>query len=309
MKITQVIMTAAIVIILLGSFALPIITDAQQEISPITEHNIGTGHTYREAKAGDVLELDIVVDLTTSVRSFEWTLNGKPVINDINSSLAWELALLSDALMIQAYAETNPSAAQWYSIKDPSVSGYAGASSTDGLGKWTITFNESTIDWVYVGGGAGTAPTNSFEYTWAYVPCTIEEGGYLSSSIASSTTAILENPNDVILCGNYITGELDTAYTFKDGVAFVSNSAYTGEYTPIVSDRAGTYDLYDVSIMFTISDGSTTEEFHPYRALIPYEVHGHASNTAEVNIIGILPVLVICSFIAVAVGTFVRSRY
>lgn len=303
-KVIAVIMGLFVGVLLVGSVLVPIVESSKSTIEPITEYNVGTGQTYREAKAGDVLKF--VGTYNDGVRTYEWTLNNESVIN--LNSLDWEIGLFSDAFWIQVFPESNVSGAMWKTMADPSTDNYIGVNETTTYAEWIITFGESTITWSYVGVGT-TSPTVEYDYTWAFVPCVYEDGGYMSSTLTDGVLAILNDPKDVVLCGSYTTGELDTGYSYYEGVAKTYTSGITAEYTPVYELRNGTYDLYDVDINFTVSDGASTEEFNPYRALVPYEVLGHADNGASINLLGVIPVIVILALLSMAVFGLIRSRY
>lgn len=304
-KVIAVIMGLFVGVLLVGSVLVPIVESSKSTIEPITEYNVGTGQTYREAKAGDVLKF--VGTYNDGVRTYEWTLNDKGVMNA--SYLDWEIGLFSDAFWIQIYPESNSSGAMWKTLADPSTGNYVGANASTPNSEWIITFGESTITWSYVGAGVNTPATAEYDYTWAFVPCVYEDGGYMCSTITDGVLAILNDPKDVVLCGSYTTGEIDTGYTYYKGVAKTYTSGITAEYTPDYELRNGTYDLYDVDIKFTVSDGASTEEFNPYKALVPYKVTGHADNGASINLLGVIPVIVILALLSMAVFGLIRSRY
>lgn len=302
-RIIGVVLALTIGVLVLGSVLIPVLEDSERTIMPITEYNVGEGHTYREARDGDVIHLVSTYDSETNSKTDVWTLNGKPVTNP-NTNFEWDIFLASDVVWGQVNAPSNTSSGSFVVMESGTTRSYFGSTSSVPNYELTITFTEDTITWV-----SNHVPVSgSANYEWACVFCSLEDGAYRSSSVNASNF-VMSDIDDYILCGTYSTGELDTNYWYKDGEFVVYADGITGDVDTNATLRDGTYDLYDVSATVTLTDGSIDETFSPYRALVPYEVHGHADSGVAISLLDVLPVLVIVSILLLAVSIVTRSRY
>lgn len=305
-RIISIILSVFVAIVVVASVAIPIVSDALRVVEPITEYNDGTGHTYREARDGDVLTITSTYDTNTSSKTDVWTLNGKTVINpNLVDRFSWDIALWSDTMWVNATASSNASTGTILIFEVGGEPVYFGSnvSFTDMI--LSFTFTSNTIEISSNGGTTESYDGRVLNYSWAFVPCSIEDGGYRSSSVDSSNFKMTD-VNDFVLCNSYRTGELDCIYYYYDGV--LTTSAYNGSVETTATLIDGTYDIYNVSVTVSITDGTTTEEFSPYRALVPYEIHGHADNGAAHGLLLTIPALLIIAALVLTISLFVR-RY
>lgn len=120
---------------------------------------------------------------------------------------------------------------------------------------------------------------------------------------------LINSIEDIVCIGLYNSGELDTVYSVINGVAKVGED-YTISLNYNFQLKDGTTDIYEIeTFKVVISDGTTTEEFVPYYALVPSEVKGHADHGAAYNLVGIIPMLVLVAVLLMAAGLIFRSRY
>lgn len=307
-KIMTVLIGLFVCVLMVGSVLVPIVESSQETVEPITEYNIGTKQTYREVRPGDVFKLTSTYDAETSKKTDVWTLNGNTVLNANQSAISWNLGIVSDAMWIEVFSSGNSASGNWRTL-DSVANHYVGSSATDPNIEWVFTFTSTTIDWTYSGNTLETPAVQSLPYSWAYVPCSIEEGGYMASSQTADVTSIVKDMDDIIMCGSYTSGELDTGYYYYKGTTYVGTSGYTGENTTELTLKDGTYDLYVADPSFTVTDGTTTEKFDPYKILVPYEVHGHADSGTTISLLGVIPVIVIIALLSMAVVALFRSKY
>lgn len=308
-KVIGLMLSIGVGLIMIGLVLVPIVSSAQEVMEPITVYNEGMGHTYREAKSGDVLKLESRYDASTQKKTDIWTLNDKVVINDdLTSYFEWDILMMSDVLWAQVNSTANASSGSivLFNQGDGTNRIYYGSSSTVPEMIWTVSFTDDTISWTATSGGT-LVEEYSINYGWCFVPCAIEDGGYRSSSVDASNFKMTDI-NDYVLSGSYTTGELDTGYWYKDGVMFTSVTTYSGSTSTTSELIDGTYDIYNVSATVTITDGTTSETFAPYRALVPYEVHGHADHGAALDLVGIAPLLVLVVLVLSAVAIIFRNR-
>lgn len=286
-EIPTLIASMIVAIVVVSAVLVPVVVNAMEVSEPITEYNIGTGQTYREAKSGDIFQLTSVYDADTGKKTDTWTLNGEEVMN--SNAFAWNVGIVSDVMWIEVLNSANSSSAIFYEFnaENPMYKNYVGANASVPNAVYTWEFTDNKIS--YSDGNT----TAEYDYSWAYVPCSIEDGGYMASSLTADVTSLVNNVDDIILCGTYTTGELDTGYYYYKGDSWVTSTDYTGENTTELTLKDGTYDLYYADISFTVSDGTTTESFEPYRALVPYEVHGYADSGTIHTFLMILPILAV----------------
>lgn len=307
-EIPTLIASMIVAIVVVSAVLVPIVVNAMEESQPITEYNIGTKQTYREVRPGDVFKLTSTYDAETNKKTDVWTLNGNTVLNANQSDISWNLGIVSDAMWIEVFSSGNSSSGNWRTL-DSVANHYVGSSANQPNIEWVFTFTSTTIDWTYSGTSPETPAVQSLPYSWAYVPCSIEEGGYMASSQTADVTSIVKDMDDIIMCGSYVSGELDTGYYYYKGTTYVGTSGYTGENTTELTLKDGTYDLYVADPSFTVTDGTTTEKFDPYKILVPYEVHGHADSGVVHTLLGILPVFVaIGLLLGVGAWIFISRR-
>lgn len=309
-RIMSISMSVAVAVLVASAVLFPIIGDAMTENgTPITKTNVGTGHTFKEMVAGDILKCESVY--SNGSRTDTWTLNGETVLNDGIVSLTWDWGLISDVYFMQVNAPGNSAVGSGQDIKStPGQTGYySGADSTNPnkTFTWEMT-NDGLVYTLTIGSTVTTTWTAT--PTWAYVVSSVEDGAYMSAQVTTNAYYAKYNDKDIILAGNYTTGDLDTGYYYgKNGVLTVVNDSYTGTVNFEQSKSSGTTDIYDTLVTVSITDGTDTEEFSPYRALVPYEVSGHATSGPVYTIFSFMPILIILTIITGLAGMlFVKFR-
>lgn len=309
-KLVMISIAAVIGIIVLGSVLMPILDDAKETAgAEIVKTNTGTGHTFKEMVSGDVLRCDS--DYNSGSRVNTWTLNGEPVLNEGMPSLTWDWGIVSDVYYLNVNDSSNASVGSGSSITDTpgSATYYSAAVASVPIRAFTWTMGDNgVLTIVRYDGDTASTPTE-YECTWAYVVSTVEDGAYMSAQATTNSYFAKLDSKDVILAGNYTTGDFDTGYYYgKDGVLTVLNSSYTGtvNFTQDLTD--GTTDIYDTKLTVTITDGTDSEEFSPYRALVPYQVSGHESSGSAYQIYGAIPVLIVAAILLGIAGLVIRSR-
>lgn len=297
-KLIPLIMTLVVGIILAGSLLVPVLSDAQKTIGPEVTLTNDSPVVLREVEPGDVL---IVTRSTVDgVTDDVWTLNGEPVVGPTGSADRWNVCIMSDGVYLQANAPANSAIGVRYDMtkSTPSANYLSGGG---GTASYTFTFNEDTI---VLTSGENTLST--YGYTWAYVMCPYGEGEYCAP--IAGGVGIVKDPNQVILCGAYTSGDLDTMYYYKNGQTYVSNTAYTMTANITTAVHTGTTDIYDATVSVDMTDGDDTESFTPYRILVPYEVTGHAASGASYSLLGAIPIIVIVALIVAAIGMVAVRR-
>lgn len=288
--------------IILASF-VPIFVNVQNASGEETTLTNDSPIVLREIKNGDVLEC--VRTVTDGTATDLWTLNGETVVGPTGSADTWNVGLMSDGIYLSVNAAGNAAVGSWYAM-DATTPGASYLSGGANGSHYGIVAMDGTIT-IYSGYGSENPYTIvTKDYTWGYVVCPYGEGEYCAP--VSGGVGLVKTPDQVILCGAYTTGDLDTMYYYKDGQTYVSNTTYTMTANITAAVHEGTSDIYDATVSVTISDGVDSETFTPYRILVPYEVTGHATKGVMFDLFGLLPLIAGVGLLMGAVVYFLR-RY
>lgn len=277
--------------IILASF-VPIFVNVQnesgEEITLVNESSF----VLKEVDNGDVLKnVRTTVD---NVRTDAWSLNDTSIIGPSSGGTNWTVGIMSDSVYMQINAPDNASAGSWLYMDGTGTYHY--------FGNITVTFTDTEIQ-IDTGNVDTSANVN---YSWAYVICPYEDGEYIAPSLGG--TGYVSQATDVLLCGYYSTGELDTMYYYHDGNSYVSTDGYSMSTNIDLVLHPGTSDIYDATVSVTVTDGTDSETFTPYRIFVPYEVTGHATKGVMFDIFGLLPLVAGVGLLMSAVVYFLR-RY
>lgn len=303
-KLIPLIMTLVVGIILAGSLLVPVLSDAQKTIGPETTLTNNSLIVLRELENGDVLEC--VRTVTGDTATDVWTLNGETVAGPTGGANSWNVGLMSDGIYLAVNAESNSAVASWYSMNatttNPSYLSGGGSSGAH----YGIVALDGTIT-IYSDYGSESPTTITTKtYTWGYVVCPYADGEYCAA--VPHGVGLVKSPDQVILCGAYTTGDLDTMYYYKDGQTYVSETAYTMTANIATAVHTGTTDIYDATVSVDIANGDDVESFTPYRILVPYEVTGHKASGASYSLLGAIPIIVIAALIVAAIGMVAVRR-
>lgn len=291
-NILTLVITLVVGIILAGSLLAPVISDAQNTIGPEITMTNESSFVLKEADTGDVLKnVRTTVDGT---RTDAWTFNDTAIVGPSSGGTNWTVGVMSDSVYMQINAPDNASAGSWLYMDGTGTYHY--------FGNITVTFTDTEIQI-----DTGNADTSAnVDYTWAYVICPYEEGEYIAPALGG--TGYVSKATDVLLCGFYSTGELDTTYYYHDGNSYVSTEGYSMTANIALALHEGTTDIYDATVSVTVTDGVDSETFTPYRIFVPYEVTGHAASGASYSLLGAIPIMVIVALVMVAVGAIAYNR-
>lgn len=286
--------------IILASF-VPIFVNVQNasgdEITLTNESDV----VLKTIDDGDVLKLTSTRN-ADSTKTDVWTINNKVISNVSGGSLSWNVGLISDAMYVRIISSGNASSgATTLMDSTTGVEQYIGPATTEGVYTWTWTFENGEMTYI---DRYGTVVVAS--YTWGYVACPLEDGEYYSAETVGA--GICKDASDLILCGGYTSGSLDTMYALHNGETYTSVSDYSMNVNATTSIHEGTTDIYDITVSVDISDGTDTETFTPYRIYLPYEVTGHATKGVMFDIFGLLPLIAGVGLLMGAVVYFLR-RY
>lgn len=294
--------TLVVGVILAGSLLVPVINDAQTTVGDKITLTNESPIVLREVEPGDVLEC--VRTVSDGVTSDQWTLNGEPAIGPTGGEDRWNVGVMSDGLYIQVNAPTNSAIGQWYDMTSPTPNYISGGGSSGA--HYGVEFGEDNIQLYREYGSDSPILVVTVPYTWAYTLCPYREGEYCAP--IAGGVGLVSNPNQIILCGAYTSGELDTMYYYKDGQTYVSNSSYTMTANIDTAVHSGTTDIYDATISVAMTDGANTETYTPYRILVPYQVVGHEAGGATYSLLGAIPIIVFAGLIVGIAGAVIVRR-
>lgn len=300
------IVTLAVVVICVATIMMPVIGDAQQTATPTTITNT-TSIVLREAESGDVLECVSIYDSDSATRTDTWSLNDEVITNLTGPDVSWNVGIMSDGVYMQINASTNLAIGTYYDMtaSTPSVKNMTGASSEHPSRTTVFEFGDSSITYTLLL-GEEIYTTTSYNYTWGYVVCPYDDGEYCAA--VSGGVGYVSEESEIVLCGAYTTGALDTMYYYKDGTTYVSNTNYTMAADIDLELTSGYTDIYTATVSVDMTDGDSTETFTPFRILLPYEVEGHAASGAAYSLYGAIPIIVIAAIVVASIGMVVTRR-
>ena len=296
-NIIQMVVAVVIGVIMIGPL-VSVVTDAQTDLGdPITLTNTSS-IVLREAKDGDVLK--VVRTVSGGTTTDAWTLNDEAITGPTGAAGSWDVGIMSDGLYLVIYGSNNSYVGSYADISTNSNAYFLTGSTSV---TYSMTFDDGniTIKNETTSTQVATAP-----YTWGYVMCPYGDGEYCAP--ISGGVGIVKDPEQVILCGLYSSGDLDTVYYYINGAGVVGNSSYDMDVNISTALHSGTTDIYDATVSVTITDGDDSETFTPYRILVPYQVSGHATAGAAYDLLGVIPLLVTIGLILGVVGVVVSRR-
>lgn len=293
-NLTATAITVAVAAIVFSAVFVPAISEAQkvsgEEVTYTNPlNNLNTYHY------GYLDEVTLIASDLVSGRSYStYTVNGQniPIIND------YMLALLTDSVSIQignsGQFAINIATDPYTATVDPS-------------GEPTLTFTAKNGTWELVGANSGLIYSGNYSWVVSFT----EDGEYIARNGNPANFYNSGNPADFILySGMYTTGDLDTFYAYGKGELSCGVAEYNGTINFNNNVKVdGTTDVYRVgSVNVTISDGTDSETFTPYRTLVKETIIGHKDSGANYSLIGIIPLLVLAGLVIGVVGSFIRNR-
>lgn len=277
-NVLTLVITLTLGIILAGSLLMPVISDAQRTAGEEVHYdNIQSGYNYRLTEKNEA----VTVAITGSGGDIYY--NGEIITDSGFCVYSDSVSIRADSINRFLYVSTPTQALEFR------VSWASNYTFIYSNGICTITnVGTSTV--------LETAP-----YTWLYVPD--DSGEWVT--VTGSSTHYVNSINDIICNGYYSTGENDTGYTVRNGVATVSDSTYTAGLEYTLTPVAGTTDVYTVATFKVLVDD---ESFTPWFMLIQRDIVGHEASGAAYALYGAIPVLVIIGLVLAATAAIVVKR-
>lgn len=249
-----------IAVVLLASVLVPIVDATRTTIGEeVTYSNEQDPYTYRLAEKNETVTIAITGTGGTI------TYNGEE-ITDVG------FTVMTDTISVRA------SGTNLY-VTSPNGS-YEYRTSWDS--KQTIVFENGICTNTNT---SNDTVTETEPYSWIYIPD--ENGEWVTATW--SKIHYVNTINDIMCSGYYSTGDNDTGYSVKNGVATVSNTTYTPGLTYTLTLVDGTTDVYHVTNYHVHVDD---EEFEPWFILIKGEIVGHEASGNMYDLLGIIPMLV-----------------
>lgn len=294
-KLISAIVTLTAVIILVATFMVPVIADAQETANPITMTNT----TESAFPTGDYADEDFTITVTATADEDGYVayVNGvgyaKPSTNIPMVIFDGNIIYLS---------QTSARATELMK----------GTSFSYDAGEVTITYTKSTNTLTYVGATANSTFTPESVFVWQ------QDGKYGGISAANGYSSVyttqsnIENKTSGVYTayGSMSISGATVSYTIisdKDGVTatFSNNEEYEVDLDfnnlEVVD---GTYDILSGGTpSFVIHVDDTTEvSVSPVKYYVLTEVEGHSSEGSIVNLLGVVPVLIIAATVVSAVA-------
>lgn len=288
MKIISAVMTVVVGVVLLGSLLVPTISDATK-----TEETFdNTPYAFYQMK---VLEPGDIWTFSDSV----WSYNGDAIATSGNSSVS---VIATDNTVIRqdgilrgtTYGNNLTSSAEVQVVDDAS--------------KLLVNSTAS----VYYDTGFGAVPDDG-----EYVLKTYEDSAYVHKDTTlwvTGYTALSASASQVMV---HIEGSIEDGLTVSVVPKFggTTTDIVVGNYVLDYEEVEGYVDLYKINnVKFDVTgtfDGeSITKEFTYSTFVIPKTVTSELSvhlTSAQIAIMAVIPILVICAILMVAVGAF-RAR-
>lgn len=304
MKVNNLIMGVISIMIcalLVGTALLPAINSASSNADIKTYYN-DDGTTFREMREGDVFEGMRTVSESGNIDV--WYLNGEPINLSISD---WDNVLMTNGVYVRANSSTSSSFGAYYVSSNPTSQTNMHSSSTEWC-KFVFTAGaDSIVITKMTSNDTEPSEIGTYPYTWGFVACPVDQGAYMASSSANGTGYVLSD-SEIILCGAYTTGDLDTMYFYHDGTFSTATDTITGTADIERTLVNGTKDVYNVSVSVNLTNGTLNESFEPFKILIPYKITGHLSNGPIANMFGILPFIAIAGLIMAGIYVFISRK-
>lgn len=271
-------------VILLGGLLLPIVSSALVVTGdPVSLDQRGSIATIELGEISTADEIIIEV-LDGSVN-----INGAPLA--LGSPSTWTPIVYTDAGIVQVRNET-------YSVQImPYVLGSSTATSVPAGN--TITVKNGVVS-------VSDETISGFNFTIGY-SVGLENNLAMLIDMGARYTgrSIINDINDIIILGNYTTGENDTIYSFINGNLSITED-FESSYTTDLSLVSGTTDIYSIESFNLIVGG---ESFTPYHALAPIEINGHKDSGAAYSMVAVLPIITIVSIVLAGIYVFIGRKY
>lgn len=277
-KLIQFAVMVAVGALIFSTLLIPIINDAQKVAGPEVQYNnIQTGYTYRLTEHDENVRLDI-----TGVDG-DIYFNDQ-VITDDGFTIVTNTVTVRASTAIKGFNVTTPT--QQLDLRVPWSSNF------------TITFNNGTCT---ITNNAGDVGNETVPYSWMFSPS--DNGEWVTAT--GNSVHYVNSIKDIICAGYYSTGENDTGYLVRDGVATVANSAYNADVEYTLTPVDNTTDVFRLTALNIIVGD---EEFNPWFVLIKRDITGHEASGATYDIIGVIPLIVIVGLVAGVVGVVAVRR-
>ena len=286
-RITMVIVSAIIGVILLVTVVSPIVADGQTTSGTAAEVTnpkpAGANYDYKIWDGSD-----ITFGFTSTDAGGTYTINGEPF-----ALLSSEQRIILASNDFAARSGGNETVFVLNSQYIGSDTQFSNADFT-----YTITNKQYTLE---LGGSTYTGSVDWLVYATTDGNAGLIQCRNINEPFYTSTT------NNIIVLGNiYTTGDNDTFYSYYNGDLSV-NEAYADESSIAINKTLvdGYTDIYNTTVAVNIGD----ETFTPYFILIPETVTGHAASGAVYSMLGVIPIVIAIGIVMAIVGMAIVNRY
>lgn len=287
-RITAVIVSAILGVILLVTVVAPIVSDGQKDVGPVTT----IGNTMRQGDFNYNIwdGSNITISFTVSGTTGTYSINGVEQTSILTYNTQ-RIVFASNDVCARIGGANSPGTINVQHIGDTNGATY---SFTYEIVNGDYTFTQLNhdpitghVDWLVYAADEGTANL----------------GTLLDPTQPFYTTAA----DKLVILGNvYTTGENDTFYSYYDGDLTV-NEEYTDvskvEITRTIAD--GYTDIYSTTVTVNIGD----ESFSPYFVVAPKAVTGHEATGSLYSMLGVIPIVIAIGVVLGVVSMAIANRY
>lgn len=295
--LTGMVCGTVVVVVLLAAMLMPAISEAQLTAgSSVTYENTQTdGNCYMRA----IQDGDTLVVTTDGTNNGVVELNGTQITTIAGSTtITYHTLIFSDVYCLWLGGATGSPAATHYGATGQTTVPY---------GECKVEYSDGVITETYTETDSTVSTYTWEDATWGFICCNESEAEYFESVRSGSTAFYTTGVNDVVCSGVYTTGDLDTFYAYYNGTN-TCNEGYTMSTDLDMTLVEGTTDIYSTTIEVSISDGTDTESFVPYRIMIPLEVTGHADSGGMYSVYGVIPIILVVSLVIGAISMIATGR-
>lgn len=264
--------------VVLSAF-VPVIMETQKVSGAVVEYdNVQSGYTYQ------LTEKNENVTITITGANGDIYFNGE-VISDDGFAIVTDTVTVRASTSIKGLNVATPT--QQLDLRVPWSSNF------------TITFIDGTCT---ITNNIDDVGEETVQYSWMYSPS--DDGEWVT--VTGSTTHYVNSIKDVICSGYYSTGENDTGYYVRDGIAKVSDPDYTAGLTYTLNPVSGTTDVYTLASL-NVNVGE--ESFTPWFLLVKKDIIGHEASGTMFDLFGILPLIAGVGLLLFVVTEVFRRYY
>lgn len=300
-KLIYSVVAIFVIITLVGSVMIPILNDAENNTSDKITNTV-TSSSTPGVYATYTLDGQDNYKLETAAAYSNYKINGETV-----NITRWD-NVLQKVVTDKCRVEFN---GHYMSVYDGTGTRIINVNNGSKNGVVEYTASTKTLTITIYTDLTNTAVDDTVTYTVNQIIYADPNGTYgaINTGGDPDVSYYVNDLNQVVAGGAYLTGDFDTAYFAEGETVYVADSSYTASATAITA-AYGDYNDVITGSSYTVSvtDGNATETFTPFVVFVPMEITGHTSTQDSIiSLYSVIPVLVIIALL-VAVVVIIFSR-